>query len=74
MLLRTRLSLLSMLVVTLTLAGFAWAVFHATRAGVLDEIQRDVRNRADAIAEAIDVEAEGAPRAPTLDVWGEIIP
>lgn len=69
MLIRSRLSLLSMLVVTLALAGFGWAVFQATRTGVLDEIQRDVKGRAHAIAASIDVERDGTPHAPTLDIF-----
>jgi signal transduction histidine kinase len=69
MLVRTRVSLLSMLVVTVALGGFGWTVFQATRAGVLAEIQQDVKGRARAIAASIEVDADGTPRAPTLDVF-----
>src|SRR5918995_1313572 len=69
MMIRTRVSLLSMLVVTVALGAFGWTVFQATRSGVLAEIQQDVKGRARAIAASIEVDADGPPRAPTLDVF-----
>jgi len=47
---RTRLTLLFVMILAVVLGAFSLVVFEATRAGVLDEIQNGVRTRATAIA------------------------
>jgi len=68
-LIRTRLTLLFMLIVTLVLGIFGWVVFQATRSGVLTEMQQDVRGRARAIARSVEPDARGRLDAPNLEVF-----
>src|SRR5918992_4480650 len=69
MLIRTRLSLLSMAILTVALGVLGWVVFEATRGEVLAEIERDVRTRARALASSVERGTRGGLEAPDLDVF-----
>jgi len=67
---RTRLALWFMLMLAVLLAVFSVAVYQVTRASLLGEIDRDVRQRAAAIAlTASPPSGETGLRVPSLDVF-----
>jgi signal transduction histidine kinase len=70
MYIRTRLALWFTLILAVMLAGFSVTVYQVTRASLLSEIDRDVRQRAAAIAvTARPPEGETGLRVPSLDVF-----
>jgi signal transduction histidine kinase len=70
MYIRTRLALWFILILVVLLAGFSEAVYQVTRASLLGEIDRDVRQRAATIAlTARPPAGETGLRVPSLDVF-----